>query len=108
MKIKYDKFGTKEIICNNWGELFSEFKSWHAKNKGVIPPEHIANEEKFSNYVGFDGESFGDFWERDKKGRTHVWFSRESYLNNGEVYSVETVLGPFHKILELFIRVKVH
>lgn len=98
MKIEYDKFGTKNIICNNWGEFFSEFKSWHAKNKGIVPPEHY-NEEKFSNYVGFDGESYGDFWERNEKGECWgVGFSQETFLNNGEVYAVETVLGPFHKI----------
>ena len=97
MKIEHDKFGTKNIICDNWGEFFSEFKSWHAKNKGIVPPEHY-NEEKFDLYVGYEGEGFGDFWERDKNGRLHAGFSQESFLNNGEVYSVETVLGTYHKV----------
>ncbi len=96
MKIKYGKFGTKKIICDNWGEFFSEFKSWHAKNKGIVPPEHY-NEEKFDLYVGYDGEGYGDFWERDKEGRLRAGFSQETFLNNGEVYSVETVLGTYHK-----------
>jgi hypothetical protein len=61
MKIKYNRFGEKNIICNNWGEFFSEFQKWHAKNKGVIPPEKIHNEKEFDHYVGFEGEGFGDF-----------------------------------------------
>lgn len=70
MKIEYDKFGTKKIICNNWGEFFNQFKNWHAKNKGIVPSEHY-NEENFDLYVGYDGEGYGDFWERDKEGRLH-------------------------------------
>ncbi|MCE8158986.1 MAG: hypothetical protein I3270_00680 [Candidatus Moeniiplasma glomeromycotorum] len=98
MRIKYDKFGTKNIICDNWGEFFTTFKNWHTKNKGVIPPEKIHNEEKFENYVGYEGEGYGDFWERDKEGRLWSGFSQESFLNNREVYSVETVLGTYHKV----------
>lgn len=97
MKIEYDKFGTKNIICDNWGEFFSEFKSWHAKNKGVVPPEHY-NEKEFGNYIGWEGESFGDFWSRNEKGETQIAFTHEHYVNNAKVWAVETVLGNFHKV----------
>ncbi|MCE8163343.1 MAG: hypothetical protein I3273_03350 [Candidatus Moeniiplasma glomeromycotorum] len=98
MKIEYDKWGTKNIICDNWGEFFTTFKDWHAKNKGIVPSERIHNEKEFDHYVGYEGEGFGDFWELDKEGRLHAGFSRESFLNNGEVWAIKTTLGTFHKV----------
>jgi hypothetical protein len=96
MKIEYDKHGIKNIICENWGEFFTEFQKWHAKNEGVIPPEEIHNEEKFDHYVGWDGESYGDFWLWNEKGETRP-MPQEIWKNNGEVYSIGTILGAYHK-----------
>jgi hypothetical protein len=96
MKTKYDQWGTKNIICDNWGEFFTAFKNWHAKNKGIIPSEHY-NEKEFDNYVGWEGEGFGDFFSRNEKGETQISFTHEHYANNTKVWAVETVLGNFHK-----------
>jgi len=99
MKIKYNKFGEKIIFCDNWGEFFTEFQKWHAKNKGVIPLEEIHNEKDFDHYVGFDGEGFGDFWlwneKTERRGESVPW---EIWKNNGEMYAIETELGTFHKV----------
>lgn len=78
------------------GGFSTSLKVEMLKNKGVILSEHY-NEENFSNYVGFDSENFGDFWPWNEKGEAREGRPRGYYYNN-EVYAVETVLGPFHKI----------